>query len=616
MLKAEYQALDIPVNEEKPYVARERLIAKAGQYLSGSSELKEIVKKDGVAAAIKHARGVLAKDKNNHFLRAELARLLDNGKYFAEAIVEWRRVVRQFPGNTYYQTSFAWSMVKRLTELNKTVTNDKEHVERIINFFKQIDLLNAIEKPSRVYSLYLSHCTASCNHFIETKNKAIAEAYLELVNTWGLENLLEEDFKVYEPEPGKTFPSLCEKIIKALYHSLNISTRFAHAKWVSDFIGANFERYPEQQWFPFYYGKVLLWAGESDKAREYLLKTVRLKRDEFWAWAILAETFENDHQKALASLCRALLCKTKNEGFIVNVHEQLGILLRKLDEGPAARYEFSCVDRIRAERNWTAINRTQEFNDWLHSGEKATSNDAMYKKYASLADALVFGDLPTIKAILECIQTIDNNKGGKRIAIIGFFRNGNYESNRFSGTKRFPFLEKKPDGAPLNIQIELINNVSSIVNISERSDGKLWDICPGKIAVISAVDTGKGHTIATFERGKICRIDHKRLPTAKSWAPGTVVELKMRHNKEHDHYSAFYGVTTKLPPPRELCKSFSGPLRVSGNGTFAFVGDVFIDPIMFASLGTMRSGTISGLAVVSLDRKKGKLGWKAITVEK
>lgn len=616
LLKAEYQALDIPVNEENPFTARARLIAKANQYLSGSNELREIAKKDGASAAIKHARDALEKDKNNHFLRAEFARLLDEEKDFSGAIGEWRRLVKQFPENTNYQTSFAWSMIKRLTGLNKDGIKDKDHIERIINFFRQVNLLSAIEKPSLVYSLYLSHCTASCKHFIETENEAIAEAYLELVNAWGLEHLREDDFKAFEPEAGKSFPSLCEKIIKTLYKSLKICNKFVHAKWVSEFIGANFERYPEQQWFPFYYGKVLLWAGEFDKAREYLLKTVRLKRDEFWAWAILAETFKNDDQKGLTSLCRALQCKTKDEGYKVNVREQLGVLLRKLGEAPAARYEFTCVDRIRAERNWTAITRTQEFNDWLHSGEKAASNDAMYKKYASSADALVFGELSTIEAILECILTIENNKGKKRIAIIGFFSNGNYESIRFSGVKRFPFLERKPDGAPLNIQIEHTNEGLSIVNISERSDGKLWDICPEKIAVISAVDTGKGHSVATFDRGKTCKIDHKRLPTAKSWAPGTVIELKIRHNKEYDHYSALYGVATKLPLPRELCKSFSGPLQVSANGTFAFVVDVFIDSILFASLGNMRSGIISGLAVVSLDRKKGKLGWKAITVEK
>ena len=473
--------------------------------------------------------------------------------------------------------------------------------------------MGAVDKPSLAYSMLLTRITSAFDAVAENTDKILAKTYLVFVREWDLNNLREEDFKPYEPEPGKTFPSLCEKVIKMLYRAMKVTEDKEHAAWVADFVGKYMERFPAQEWFPYYYGKTLVWADQVEEARKFLLKTVRLKQAEFWAWATLAETYHDDCEKSIACLCRSAQCQTQDEGFLVNVHERLGELLKFSGKDTAARREFCHADSIRSKKGWRVTSRGNSFNTWFSEGDTAQDNTQFYESYAEQANAIVLSSLPSCKAVLE--RRFTSKEDNEDIANIGYQQDGNYATVKFLRLRKFPVLRDLPHGSPLNIQVETVNGQPRVINVAERQDGQPWDILPGKTAVITGVDSERGRSFATFARGKNCTIDHKRVSGSASWVPGTLVEVKLHHDTLRDLYHALHATRITAECPSEFCKKYEGALRLHDNGRFAFVGDVYVSNTLLSTLAEGHTSTVRGLAAISFDRRKDDWGWKALTIE-
>lgn len=612
LFRDEYLALRIPPEEEALHSAKERALKKADAFLSGCSEVRALAADGNITVAIERARQVLEKDDKNDAIRSELAYLLGKDGRHVEAIREWIHLLKKSPDNSTYQTSLAWDIIGRLKELADSGAAERDAETRLLNLIALFSFLAAIERPSSLFSLVLARVTSAFDAVLEKSGKVLAVKFLDFVRDWNLNNLRDEDFNRYEPVPGKSYPSLCEKVIRALYRALKVSEDEERSAWAADFIGNNLDRFPSQEWFPYYYGKTLLWANRTEEARKFLLKTVRLKQAEFWAWATLAETYHDDCEKEIACLCRSAQCQTQDESFLVNVHERLGELFRSFGMDSAARCEFRHADSIRQRKGWRAVTRNDSFSAWLSCGDTEQDNDRLYSKFSEHANGILLASLPSRKAVLE--RRFTSKENGEECANVGYQDEGGYSKVKFIRLMKFPVLRDLPHGSPLNIRVESVNGRPRVVSIDKRPDGVPWDIFPGRIAVITGVDSVRGRSFATFARGKSCVIDHSKVRESEFWMPGTLVEVKLHHDALRDLYHALHAYLIAAEYPSDFCKRYEGTLRTHEDGRFGFVGDVYVSQSLLSTLGTTQSNAVRGLAVVSFDRRKDDWGWAALTI--
>jgi hypothetical protein len=65
----------------------------------------------------------------------------------------------------------------------------------------------------------------------------------------------------------------------------------------------------------------------------------------------------------------------------------------------------------------------------------------------------------------------------------------------------------------------------------------------------------------------------------------------------------------------EALKRFSGHINIRQDQSFGFVGDFFVDPSIISSLNLINGDEISGLAILSFNKKKNEWGWKVAKLD-
>lgn len=61
-------------------------------------------------------------------------------------------------------------------------------------------------------------------------------------------------------------------------------------------------------------------------------------------------------------------------------------------------------------------------------------------------------------------------------------------------------------------------------------------------------------------------------------------------------------------------KSFLGKISITNKNGFGFVDDIFIYPVLVKKFSLLNEQEISGMAILSYDKKKDSWGWKAFKI--
>jgi hypothetical protein len=64
----------------------------------------------------------------------------------------------------------------------------------------------------------------------------------------------------------------------------------------------------------------------------------------------------------------------------------------------------------------------------------------------------------------------------------------------------------------------------------------------------------------------------------------------------------------------DALRDFQGNVKINENGKFGFVEDVFIEPNIISKMNLQNQQKISGVALLSFNKKKEEWGWKAINI--
>lgn len=519
-----------------------------------------------------------------------------------------REAVRQFPDLPQAATSLAWEIERALKDV---VSQDEVDGQAVRSLLQEYGRLPHVEKPSSLHSLVLMRATQAVERF---------KTFIPFLRWWDPTNFRAEDFQRYTPAGSeRSYDSLVERVIKAVHKAAKSEQNAENIRWAAELVGAHYAKFPEQEWFEYYFGQLLVQTGDLARARELIVPIARRKQGEFWTWDNLAATYgEEDGDKKLACLCRALLCRTKDESFPVNVHTELGALLVGLQMHAEARFEIGKAAAIREEKNWKPADEMRRIRDWQSAGwyksaAALESNEALYRKHAPLAEELLYEGLPLVPGVV--VQHLPPRDDKPALTFVGYVPAGALVEVGVK-TDRFEDLNGASQGQPVSLQVEDSGPHPVIVSVKIR-DGSPWDIVPARIGVVRHVNDEKGVTAVALGRDEFCLFHHDRFKDMAEAAVGMAVAVKVRHDEKRDILRPLAWEKTDKRPSTSFCKGFEGSVEVNDGGRFGFVNhEVYVPSELIEQDGLANADRVRGLAVCELNKRKNEYSWRALTVEK
>ncbi|OVE73936.1 hypothetical protein BVX94_02355 [bacterium B17] len=543
-----------------------------------------------------------------------VATLLDQGRQASqnnnrqEALRIFRNVVEQAPDNNQAATSLAWEITRGLKDLLQADNVDADAIQGLLREYARLE---NIDKPSNLHSLVLRRAAKAAQ-------KESFPGFIRFLQWWDTANLMPGDYEriIDNRDADKSYDSCVELIIKGLHKAADHEQDSDTIRWASAFMAQHYNEYPNQEWFEYYYGKMLVRTGDLEHARNLIMPIVRKKKREFWAWDNLAATYtDSDGNKRLSCLCKALTCKVPKEAFLMNVRVELGELLAELGQHPEARFEIDKVINIRSSNEWKIPQQLQDIqaSDWYEQASPPDSNKDLYKEYSPNADALIYEDLPELPGIV--VHSLKPREGKAGVTFVGYLSEGVYHEAG-TKTKDHNCLKSIKHGAPVSIQIDDSSDRTFVLAVKHR-DADPWDILPPHTGIIKHVNYDKGITNVVLGRDDFCLLHHDKFADIKTEQPGTAVQVKITKDEKRGILRAHaWQLTTELPD-ESFCKEYSGVLEVHESGRFAFIDhDVFIAGKHIEGHALSTGDEVQGKALLELNKKKNQYGWSAITIEK
>ena len=597
-------------------------LRKAKEFLDGTGEVRALERSNDLSSALVAAERLIKTQPDNVEVHLAAARVYDKLTRHSDALREYLAADEISPNDERTQTGAAWAFVRCVGILLKDAKWSSKIENVILRGFDLFNRFTVLQKPSLVYSQLMRVFTKGIKLAGKEVQWMVASKYVSFVKTWGTENFLQDDFKPFVPKdkPDKSYPSMVENVTAVLYRCAIVTSRegltlVKDNPWVVEFVGKMVERFPSQQWYPYYYGKLLVELGQHEEARKYIIKTARRKLGEFWVWQMLAETYPDNIDRQLMCLCRALRCHVQDAVYLITVRSMLGKVLHAKGLDAEALLEFSTVDSLRAEKGWKVFSHGEDFAIWSQNVVPAKDNEGLYRKWGDLADEIVLESLPSENAIVTA-RFLDRERN-EEIAKIWWLDDAGRRFEVRVKTRKFHELAKLTPGSPVRIWTDMIDGRRSVLKVEARRDGTRWDIYPKTIGILVSRDERKGISVFVIdENGGTCIGDWVKHPQVKTIPAGSLCEIVLVPNNNGGRYLLDCHVADDVGYP-VFVREYTGGIRIPEGKKFGFVGsDVFVPDSLVLATGAIASGTnVQGIAARSYDRTKNRVSWKAVTLE-
>ena len=308
--------------------------------------------------------------------------------------------------NMIYDNS-AWQIGKLIFDIYKNQQTDYNKIDQIFSIITNFHF----SKPSEAFSFLFKAFHKGYKNW---------HNYLSFVDWWHFDNFREDDYKMEEFN-GRSIMSIAEQAYigysKKLMEKLDSSnvgySGFEKYKSIKEKISAfilNLDSiindHPDYQYPQYFKVKLQLAIGNRNNLLKSFIPFARQKRNDFWVWELLSEIYSDDESKKLACLCKALSCKSPND-FLIRVREHFVDLLISRKDFPQAKYEIEEIIKTRNENSWKIPLKVQGWQkeSWFTQTEKITDNKSFYKKYAPIAEEILFKDIPEEVIAVEHVNS-------------------------------------------------------------------------------------------------------------------------------------------------------------------------------------------------------------------
>lgn len=522
-----------------------------------------------------------------------------------DAVNAYRTALKSFPSDISVHEGLGWELYRVGKDIFGIEKIDVYKAKQILNEY--IKLKN--ERPSLLHSLFLRYA-----------DKLIGKEGFNLVaflRFWDLNNLTREDYKPYQADNGKSYPSVAEKVIQHAAKDALSRHIEDDMKYILPYVDNAINAFHENFWLIYYKAKLLLGVGKNREAYEFSLSVVKAKLNEYWAWDLLAETLiGTDNEKAFGCYSKALTCRS-DEKFLANIRMKFVDLLIQKSLYREAKYEIDQAIKSREQEGWklTEVQLHYQAADWYQNTTATKDNKVFYKQHTAIAEALLFDTLPWLDASLGNTFTIAKNPDKLKRKIFVSMANQSTPIEILVPESRYPF--KRMDlGNGLKIKGEYnADKWFQIYLIEPRSESQKWDIFPEYIGIIDHVNNEKklAHFIVDRKIDGVLYFDN--YPMTFKVADIVVLKLSSHENDRGIQYSVLSCTTTDRETSSSTVKKFKSTVRIV-NGLGFTDNDIFVDRPLVDYFKIQDNDSIEGLAVLSFNKKKSTWGWKALKIDK
>jgi len=447
----------------------------------------------------------------------EVKELRKSGK-LEEALAMANQDLEKEPANIWNKRSIAWVYHDYLKEYAS-----KENIENFIEYLNKIRLLelpadenmifdsSAYQIGKLIFSLaheeHINHRNVNQIfehikdfHFTKPSEaysflyKAFHkcyktwEDYISFADWWNFDNFSSQDY-LSEEFKGKKIMSVVEQAYiaysKKLLEGEAVDTPLGRAlvkrinkSKINDFLSkldTIIERHPEYQYPPYFKAKLLLALGDEEEVLSNFIPFAKKKRNDFWVWELLADTFSPEDERKMACLCKALSLRTPNE-FLINTRQKIAKILVEQNKFEEAKTEIEKILSARNDNNWKIPQQVIEWEeqDWYKNTQSKNDNFSFYKRHLKIAEEILFADIPEEIVVVEFVNENksilnfikDKSKHGffKYSGMLENPKIGDLLSVRFSGEGLDGFykalsIKKVSDETPCNAIKEFSGNL-------------------------------------------------------------------------------------------------------------------------------------------------------------
>lgn len=366
-----------------------------------SKEIKELRQAGKLAEALNLAKTELNNEPDNIWSKRNISWVYyeylkenssaENFDKFIFWIIEVKNLELPNDEKLFFE-NLCWQVGKIIFSLIK---HDHQDLSRITKLFELIQSFE-FPKPSEGYSFLL-----------KAIHKAFKDSdqYISYVNWWDLSNISDKDFRNEKLDNGREMMSLGEMVyINYAKHLLprKVNLDFLIVDNFDEQKARNFindlnriiEQYPHLQYPIYYKAKLLLALGDIDQLLNELLPFVRKKRNDFWAWVLLAEAFLDDSEKLLACYCKALTCKSP-EVMLIGLRQKMAKLFISREQFDEARTEIELLIHARTTNGYSIPGEVSNWltTEWFKNASSHVTNDHFYKQFVLSAESLLYSDV-------------------------------------------------------------------------------------------------------------------------------------------------------------------------------------------------------------------------------
>ena len=531
----------------------------------------------------------------------EAAQLSRNGQY-EQSIAIYKQLIDAGETDQNVATSLAWDIYKRSKEL---LAQSPVIFGKIKLYLKWYLMLN-VEKPSVLHSLIL-----------QIANKCASENNFDMLafsRYWGLENLRDEDFESFKTDDGSTIPSLAERVfIQAAKDGISKNDSAELTQFLP-VLETAIKRLPDSIWLIQNKVKILLCLHRSDEALKSAMVVVKEKSRDYWAWELLGDIFlQSDSNIAFACYCKALTCNS-DINFTSKVRLKLVSLLIEKEQFAEAKYEVSTIKLFRENASQKVPEKISEYasSEWYETVEANETNHQLYNKYVGQAEELLYSDIPWANANLGERFALKDKPGRFKRKV--YVNTGDKCIEISVPETRFKF-DDLAIGSGLQIKGEFDSEGRyQIYAIAHRESESVWDVIPEKIGVVDHINRSKRlfHFVVDKTCDGIIRFDCD----SAGYKEGDSIALKLAEftNKRGKRFTVISHAQSVQQPSSDVMQYFTEDVRVE-NGMGFTTNGIFIPPPLISKYGINDDDSVSGLAIINFNEKRGVWGWKAFRIE-
>jgi hypothetical protein len=539
---------------------------------------------------------------NPHGQQISHAKALSKDGRHAEAATIYRKMWADGSADRETQTSLGWELYKHSKELMAAGDGNVGAVKRNLNDYLRLD----VEKPALLHACFLQLASK-----LAGQDKF---SMLRFSRLWKLEYLRPEDFDRFRAEDGKEYSSLAEKVIQQAAKEAAASGNVQDLEYILPYLNTAIERFQDNIWLKFDKAKLLLTLGRHDEALAFGLQVAKAKVNDYWAWELLGDIVSaGDIQTGQSCYCKALSCSADDK-FTGKVRVKLAHLMLQHNDLAAAKYEIVTVMLSKEKKGLKVPEVVADIasQPWFAETQPKASNRDYYQAHCSAAQALLFSELPWIDANVGDQFTVPGKEDKPKRKL--FLKTSSVPKEVSIAESKLGRKKLVP-GDAVRIKGEFDGDQRFKVYALERRNAEtIWDVFPEKIGIVDHVNRDKHllHFIVDREIDGVIPISER----SDSFVEGDAIAVKLsRYSSKHGPaYRVHHARATDKQPSPLIKKVFCEEVRVSNGMGFA-EGDIFVSPALVTEHHIADGREISGIAVLSYNKKRASWGWKAISVK-